>query len=162
MAEALYEAKENMRIIYTDNSVIVVELSHMVKRIFDSRESEEEILKDFARRSSLEDIVSFVDIYFTCRITGEDLVRVVSKASEILIDKMTIDKEIQTITAQKRYEAKILTAIPIVVIIFLQIASPDYLALMYEGIKGRLLMTLALFGIGLSYYWSMKLTKIEV
>lgn len=162
MAEALYEAKENMIIIYNENAAIVLELSNMVKRIFESRESEEDLLKDFAKRSHLEDVVSFVDIYFTCRLTGGDLVKVVTKASEILLDKLTIEKEIYTITSQKRFEAKILTAIPFVVILFLQIASPEYLSIMYECIMGRLLMTIALIGIGLSYYFSIKLTNIEV
>jgi len=162
MAEALYEAKENMIIIYNDKAIIVLELSNMVKRIFESRESEEDLLKDFAKRSHLEDIVSFVDTYFTCRLTGGDLVKVVTKTSEILLDKLTIEKEIYTITSQKRFEAKILTAIPFVVILFLQIASPDYLSIMYEHILGRLLMTVAIIGISLSYYISIKLTNIEV
>ena len=78
------------------------------------------------------------------------------------MDKITIEREIHTITVQKRFEAKILTVIPFLVMLFLQFASPDYLSPMYEGIKGRLLMTAALAGIVLSYVISMKLTKIEV
>jgi hypothetical protein len=38
----------------------------------------------------------------------------------------------------------------------------DYLSAMYEGAKGRILMTMALGGIAAAYFWSMKLTKIEV
>lgn len=162
MPEALFEAAQNMKLIYRADSLIVRELEHMVKRLYEFRESEEEILKDFAVRTGVEDISDFVDIYLTCRETGGDFISVLTKASEIIADKIAIEQEIHTITAQKQFEAKILTAIPFVIIIFLQLTSPEYLAALYEGVTGRLLMTLALAGIGFSYYWSMKLTKIEV
>ena len=162
MAAALYEAEQNMRLIYKEDAPIVMELSYIVKRIYEFREPEEEILKDFALRTSIDDISDFVDIYLTCRETGGDLVKVLTKASEVIMDKITIEKEINTITAQKRFEAKILTAIPFVVILFLQLVSPDYLSVLYQGIQGRFIMTLALAGIGISYLWSLRLTTIEI
>lgn len=162
MPEALKEADQNMRLIYREDSLIVLELAEMVKRLNEYRESEEEMLKDFANRACIEDISDFVDIYLTCRETGGDLIKVITKASDIIMDKITIEREIRTITAQKRFEAKILTAIPFLIILFLQLVSPDYLAPMYEDIKGRILMTMALAGIISAYGISMKLTRIEV
>ena len=162
MPEALLEAEQSMKLIYKEDSLIVLELNNMVKRLNEYRESEEEILKDFALRTGIEDISDFVDIYLTCRETGGDFILVLSKASEIIMDKITIEKEIRTITAQKQFEAKILTAIPLIILCFLQLVSPDYLSAMYDGIKGRILMTLALSSLGFAYFWSMKLTKIEV
>lgn len=162
MTEALYEAEQNMRLIYKEDDLIVRELSVMVKRLYEFRESEEEVLRDFASRTGIEDISDFVDIYLTCRQTGGDLVNVLNKASEMILDKIAIEKEIYTITVQKRYEARILAAMPLIIILFLNLVSPDYLAVMYDRILGRLLMTTALFGIGFSYLWSMKLIKIEV
>lgn len=162
MPEALAEAKENLKLIYSETSDMTMELSHMVKRVYESRESEEDILRDFAKRSGIEDIKNFVDVYFTCRETGGDLERVVIKASEMIMDKITIDKEIYTITAQKRFEAKILTAIPLIIILFLQIVSPDYLKVMYETVFGRFIMTVSLIAIGAAYLLSVKITDIKV
>lgn len=162
LSEALVDARENMKTIYGDQAIIVRELSFMVKRIFDSRETEEVVLRDFARRSAHEDIASFVDIYFTCRATGGDLVKVMTKTSGIIMDKMAIDKEIKMLTAQKRFEAKLLTAMPIVLLLFLQIASSDYIAVLYTDMRGRLLMTIAMAGMGLAYLWSMRLMKIQL
>ena len=162
MPESLFEARENMRLIYSDDSIIVSELSDMVKRLFEYRESEDDILKDFAARTCVEDISDFVDIYLTCRETGGDLIKVLTKASDMIMDKIVIEKEIRTITAQKQFEARILTAIPFIIILFLQLVSPDYLSAMYEGAIGRILMTVALGGIAAAYFWSMKLTKIEI
>jgi tight adherence protein B len=162
MPEALYEAGENMKLIYRDDSIIVLELSDMVKKIFEYRESEDDILKEFAARTCVEDISDFVDIYLTCRETGGDLIKVLTKASDVIMDKIVIEKEIRTITAQKQFEARIMTAIPFIIILFLQLVSPDYLTVMYECAIGRILMTLALGSIAAAYFWSMKLTKIEI
>ncbi|MDF3001002.1 MAG: hypothetical protein K0Q48_1121 [Bacillota bacterium] len=162
MSGALLETAANLKMIYGESALIVRELELMSKRINEYRESEEEILQDFAYRTEVEDIADFVDIYMTCRKTGGDLIRVLGKASEMITDKITIEKEINTITAQKRFETKILTAIPILIILFLQLISPEYISSLYEGITGRLLMTTALGGIGASYYISSKLTRIEV
>lgn len=162
LPDALVDARENMKTIYGEEALIVGELSFMVKRIFDSREPEEAVLRDFARRSGHEDIAGFVDIYFTCRATGGDLVKVMAKTSEILMDKMTIEREIRVMTAQKRFEVKLLTAMPLVVLLFLQLVSPDYIDLLYTDLRGRIIMTTAMAGIGLSYLWSMKLIKIQL
>ncbi|MDD3168875.1 MAG: type II secretion system F family protein [Eubacteriales bacterium] len=162
MPEALLEAEQSMRLIYGREALIVKELADMVKRLKEYREAEDEILKDFAYRTSIEDVSDFVDIYLTCRETGGDMVKVLTKAAEIIMDKIAIEREIRAITVQKQFEAKILTAIPFLILLFLQLISPDYLSTMYEGLKGRILMTLALAGIGAAYFWSMKLMKIEV
>jgi tight adherence protein B len=162
LPEALQEAEQNMRLIYQDDAMIVLELADMVKRLNEYRESEEEILKDFADRACIEDISNFVDIYLTCRETGGDLVKVIAKSSDMIMDKIEIEREIRTITSQKRFEAKILTAIPFFILFLLQAVSPDYLAPMYDSLQGRILMTVALTGISASYLISMKMTKIEV
>lgn len=162
MPEALKEAEQNMKLIYQEDALIVIELAHMVKRLSEYREPEEEILRDFAERTLSEDISDFVDIYLICRETGGDLIKVITKASDIIMEKIAIEREIRTITAQKRFEAKILTAIPFFIIFFLQAASPEYLAPMYHSMQGRILMTLALLGIAASFIISMKLTKIDV
>ena len=128
MPESLFEARENMKLIYREDSIIVLELSDMVKRLFEYRESEDDILKDFAARTCVEDISDFVDIYLTCRETGGDLIKVLTKASDMIMDKIVIEKEIRAITVQKQFEARILTAIPFIIVLFLQLVSPDYLS----------------------------------
>ena len=162
MQEALEEAEESLRLIYHEGDSICIELSYMVKRMRESKESEEELLWDFASRSHIAEIQSFVDIYSICRKTGGNMERVVMKTVNVLLDKIDIQREIHMLTAQKRIEAYLLTAIPFVVILFLQTVSPNYLSVMYETIAGRSLMSLALGGILCSYLWSMKLTQIEI
>ena len=51
---------------------------------------------------------------------------------------------------------------PVVIIIFLRLMSPDYLAIMYETLMGRLMMTVALVTTAAAYVLIERITDIEV
>jgi tight adherence protein B len=161
MPEALKEGLDAMRLIYPADAPIVRELAHITARLFQSRDDEAATLDDFANRSRSDDIRNFVDAYFICRTTGGDMEAMVVKAAGLIIDKIEIQKELKTLTAQKRMEANILLLLPIVILLLLQLFSPTYVAALYEG-TGRLVMTAALALTALSYAWSLHLTKFEI
>lgn len=162
MTEALWDGIDNMLLIYPKDARIVVELKWICAELMEHRANEVEVLSDFAIRSENEDIMNFFDIYFTCRSTGGDIQRIIVAASETIIDKFNIEKEIYTKTAQKRYEAKILTLIPALVLLILQLSSPEYTMVLYSCAAGRIIMTIALGIVLLAYYFSIKITDIKV
>jgi len=162
MKEALEEAEEGLQLIYDRDTPICLELSHMIRLMKESKESEEELLKDFAFRSGIADIRNFVDLYIIGKKTGGNMVKVVIKTTNVLLDKIDIQLEIHKLTAQKKLESYIITALPFLVILFLKLSSPNYLNVLYETLLGRVLMTMALIIILIAYLWSMKLTKIEI
>jgi tight adherence protein B len=162
MPEALKEGLDALQLIYPADAPIVRELTHMTARLFQSRDDETVTLNDFADRSRSDDIRNFVDAYFICRTTGGDMEAMVVKAAGVIIDKIEIQKEIKTLTAQKRLEANVLLVLPAVILICLQVLSPAYIAALYEGLAGRLVMTAALGLTALSYFWSLHLTNFEI
>lgn len=162
MNEALKEGIENLSFLYDNQAPILVELKYITKCVDESRASEDQLMKDFAYRSGVEEIINFADVTAICRTTGGDIGQVVLKASEILVDKMSIVKEMKTITAQKKFEAKIISLMPFVLIIFLNFVSLGYLACMYQTLAGRLIMTIALAGIAISYYIMDIITEVEL
>ncbi|MDR0519921.1 MAG: type II secretion system F family protein [Clostridiales Family XIII bacterium] len=162
MTEALSEAEKNLAVIYDENAPIMKEISLIVRRLTSGRESEREVLFDFAARSASEDIEGFVDVYFTCLTTGGDTIVAVRRATELIMDKLTVRNEIATLTSQKRFEAKILAILPPLILVFLGLSSPDYIAPLYGNAAGMLVMTLCLAVMGAAFYWSSKITDIEV
>ena len=162
ISEALEGGLENLRLIYAENTPMIMELKHMVKGISENRESDIRLLIDFAERSHCEDIHNFVQVYMTCRTTGGNLEKVLKNTTEILVDKINIEREIKTLTAQKKFEGKIISAMPLIVILFLNIFSPEYLIPLYTTISGRIIMSIALIGIGAACLITEKLTNIEV
>jgi tight adherence protein B len=162
MRDGLMEARENLKLTYDEKSPMIMEISDLLIKIDESRASEEEVLKDCARRSHLSDIQSFIDTYFICRMTGGDMNQVISKTSGMLIEKIGIEKEIKTLTAQKSFEGKIISIMPVLVILFLNLVSPEYIEALYTSFMGRVIMTTALAGIVYSWYLTGKLMRIEV
>ncbi|NLK73416.1 MAG: pilus assembly protein TadB [Clostridiales bacterium] len=162
MPQAIKETEKNLRLIYQEKAYIIKEFNYMIKRIEETNESVEDILLDFALRTGIEDIINFADIYIACRTTGGDLESVINKTSQVILEKINIRQEIDTIMAQKKYEALILTAMPFIIILFLTFISPGYLDRMYTTLSGRLIMTIGLTAIGAAYLWGQKITDIEV
>lgn len=162
MPYAIKEAIINLGLLYSQEAYMLKEFKFMVKRFEETHESMEEIFKDFAFRTGVEDIMNFADIYVTSRESGGDLETIIRKTSETIIEKINIKREIHTLIAQKKYEARILTAMPFIVILFLTFVSPGYLNEMYTTLIGRVVMTIGLLAIGVSYKWSSKITDIEV
>ena len=162
MREAICEAQANLLEIYPEGAPINVELGHMVRRMGAGGESEREVLFDFARRSGSEDARNFADVYYTCLTTGGDLAGVVSRTAEAILEKMAIRREIDTLTAQKKYEAKLLTAVPFLVLLYLRFSSPGYLIPLYTTAPGLCVMALALAMLAAAFFWSGKIMDIEV
>jgi tight adherence protein B len=162
MTEAILEARGNLLLICPKDAPINLELEQMARRLTSGGESEREVLFDFANRSRNEDVRNFADVYYTCLTTGGDIVKVVNRTAEVLVEKITIRREIETLTAQKKYEAKILTAMPLLIIVFLRLNSPTYLTPLYTTAAGVLVMAGALLALGASFVWSNRIMDIEV
>ena len=162
ISEALEGCLENLRFLYDEDTPLVKELNYMVINIRENKQNDLRLLKNFAERSHCEDIENFVQVYSACVVTGGDLESVLKNTIEIIMDKITIEREIRTLTSQKRFEGNIITAMPVIVIMFLNIFSPEYLEPLYKTITGRLIMTGALTGIVAAHLLTRRITKIEV
>ena len=128
----------------------------------ESRTGTGQLLLDFGRRSGLAEIRDFADSYSICLGTGGDLDRVILHASQLLLEKIEILREIRVQTAQKRLEVRILSLIPLGILALLQLTSPAYLDGMYHTGNGRVVMTLALLLQAGAFYLGQKITTVEV
>ena len=162
MEEALVEAEENLSVMYGSDEPIMVELRYMRINIVENKESDKQLLKDFAFRSKIEDIDNFVQVYITCRNMGGDLEKIIGHTTEILTDKMSIDREIKDITAQKKTEGRIISVMPAIMLFMMNIFSYSYIAPLYETLGGRIIMTGALAAMAFGIYLMEKISDIEI
>lgn len=161
MDEALIEAEEELSVMYGDDEPIMRELRHMKISMLRNKESDKVLLKDFAFRSKSEDINNFVQVYVTCRNMGGNLEKIIAHTTEILTDKMNIDREIRTITAQKKTEGRIISVMPLLMLLMLNVFSYSYITPLYTTIAGRLIMTAALAATFYGMYLMEKISEIR-
>lgn len=162
MSEAILEACDNLSVMYPESELIMVELLHMKRSITENNESDSVLLLDFAERSKSEDISNFVQVYVTCRSMGGDLEKVISRTADIITEKMNIKREIKAITAQKKLEGRLIALMPLAMLLILNLLSPSYIAPLYAGLSGRLIMTvclaLSLWGV----FLMEKISTVEI
>lgn len=159
LPEGLREAGPVIVRIYGEDEVLSKELNYMVKKIFDAGENDEYVLKEFAARTGMKEIINFADIYSISKRTGADLQRVIRKTVELLLDRIEIEREMKALTAQKRLEFMILTAMPLGALLFLRLTSPYYLDILYGTPGGRILMVFSLGALLLAGYMAYVMTK---
>lgn len=162
MKDAISESIVPLRKIHGENSVLANELSIAYERMEVGSELDLNVLKDLAESSGMEDVYDFVTIYSICKTSGASLITALSRAASVIIDKITIEREIEELVARKKREGAVIFIMPVVVIIFLNVCAPDYIAPMYETLAGRLIMTGVTAGTIGIYSLIQKIVRIDI
>ncbi|MCR5134849.1 MAG: type II secretion system F family protein [Clostridiales bacterium] len=162
LERALEDAEQTLLVIYPPSSPLCRELAAINRAVREERGDEAALLRDLADRSGSEDIRDFVEVYVLCRKLGGDMEEVIRNTSSIMTDKMAVRREIRTLTAQKQLEGRIISVMPVLVIMGLNVFSPEYLSVLYTTISGRLIMTAALAGIAVAFLMTQKLLDIRI
>lgn len=160
--QAFKEVLKDLSVLYPNpETYIIMEVEYIIRRI-EMNETVETALKDLSKRSHLEDIQNFCDVFQTCKRTGGNMVEVIRNTSNIINDKIEIKEEINTLLSSKKFEQKVLTAMPVLMVVLLSLTAADYMAPIFNTIAGRIVMTLAIGIIAAGYFISRKITNIKV
>lgn len=162
MESALREVLKDLSLIYPEPDTCILQEFREIIRKTEMNMTIEEALYNFARRSRLEDIKSFADVFALANRGGGNLITVMQKTSAIISEKLRIADEINTMLAERRFEQKVLNIMPVAMIVLLSFSVGEYMRPVFETVFGRIIMTIALALLGLAYYISKKLMEIEV
>jgi tight adherence protein B len=143
------------------DTYIIGEVELMVRKI-EMNENIEAILQDFARRSHIDDISSFADVFAICKRTGGNMVEVMKNTSNIISDKVDVAQEIETVLAERRLERKVLNALPAAMMLLLSLSAWDYMRPVFQTLVGRAVVTLSVILLGLAWYISGRVMDIRV
>ena len=154
-------AVEELKILYGKEEFIVKEFEEIVMGLR-MNQTVEELLTDFAKRTHLEDIEMFAEVFSICKRTGGDLLMIISASLENIEDRIEVKRHIQTLTAAKRMEAKIMAVVPLGIIAYLKAFSGGLLEPLYGNLFGRLIMTALLIVYLAAYEWSGRIVTIEM
>lgn len=162
MKDAISESIPSLLNIYGKRSILAGDLEKAYERMETGGENDVGVLRDLADASGLEDVKDFVTVYTICKTTGASLITALGKAAGVIIEKMSIDREIEELVRRKESEGLVIFAMPVLIILFLNITAPDYIAPLYETIAGRIIMTAVLASnIGI-YAMIQRITNVEI
>lgn len=152
---------EDLKIMYSSEAPIINELEIIVRKI-NMNETIEDAIYDLSLRANIEDINNFSNVFITTKRTGGDLVKTIKYTTNVINEKMEVENEIEVLVTQKKYEYKILMLLVPLIIIYLQMVSPNYLYATYNSFAGNFIMTIGLILYSISYLLGDKITNIEV
>lgn len=160
---AFRDALKDLKLLYPDEDTYIVKEFNLINRRVENGEIIERAIDDLAKRSDVEDIKNFSNVFITCKRTGGDLVEVIKRTADIITDKIEIQQDIKVLVSQKKFESKIMAVAPLGIIFFLKTSSPEFVEPLYQfGTPGPLVMTVALVCILVSMFISQKIMNIEV
>lgn len=160
---AFKEVEQDLKLLYPSNDTLIIREVKMINKRIENGETIERTIADFAKRSQVEDIMNFSNVFSTCKRTGGDLVEVIRRTSDIISEKQEIKQEISVMISQKRFESNILTIMPLGMVFLLKYTSGGYLDPLYswKGM-GPIIMTCCLGMMGLAFWISRKIMNIKV
>ena len=158
---AFVEAYHDMQDMYGDDAPITGQYRQVVARLRDN-EQIEIILSDLADRSGIEDIADFAGVFESAKRIGGDMTKIIRRAATNISDKIEVMREIDTSMSAKRMETRVMEIVPFGIMLYLRMGSSDFLSVLYSGMAGRLIMTVALIIYIFSFIIAEKILDVEV
>jgi tight adherence protein B len=159
---SIIETVQDLQMLYANpQTYIIVEFNIIVQKLRNG-ENVEAALRQFSERADMDDIRNFSDVLSICKRSGGNLVEVIRRTAAMIGEKIELQQDISLLVAQKRFESRILSFAPLIIVALLSFSSPDYMLPLYEGIIGHLIMTVALILLFLCFTLTNKIMDIQV
>ena len=143
MENAMVESAEELKLLFGNGSMIVHEFEYINHRV-GMNIPIEVAWQEFADKSGTDDIRNFAQVIRIAKRSGGELTSIIMRTADTIGDKIQIKEEIMTQTSAKRLEQKIMSVIPVLIVIYIDVTSPGFFNVMYEGLPGRIIMTVCL------------------
>ena len=125
--DAFFSVYEDMKVQYDSETFILKELEIVIAGIHNNV-ALEEVLEDFGKRSNIDDIKSFANVFKISYRKGGNIKDVIRNTHSILSDKMEISEDIETLVTSRKMEQNIMLVMPIALISIIKMMSPEFAA----------------------------------
>ena len=158
---AFAEAVLELQSLYGSDSSIVAEFRMIVNRI-KRNENLEDIMDDYADEMNIDDISYFAEIFRYAKRSGGDIPAIIKQTARMIHEKSEVQMEIDTIISGRKMEQKVMTCIPLGILMYLRITTGSFVDMLYGNMIGIIIMTLCLIVYAASVFIAVKIVDIKV
>lgn len=158
---AFREAGIEMTALYGKEADIVKELS-ILSNTMDNSIPIEQVLHDFGRRSGVEEIRDFAQIFRSGKRSGADMGDMIKHTVKLIGEKMETAREIQTVMSAKVMEQKVMSLVPLGIMGYIGLISPGFFEGLYHNVPGILFMSICLLLYVGAVSMARRIVRIEV
>lgn len=161
MENAVKEVGREMQVMYPAKALIVREFIYMSRQL-NINMTAEQVWKELARRTQLEEVQSFVTVFTLAKRNGGDSIAIIRSAVRQIGDKMDVEREINTILSAKKLEFKVMCVIPLGIVAYMRVSFPEFMRVLYGNAAGIFFMSLCLLVYLTAIRLGQKIITIEV
>ncbi len=122
----------------------------------------EHILESFSQNLGIEEAYLFCDSIVICEKKGADFNKTIKETIAFIKEKRSIEQEIEVITEEKRTEKLIVSLCPFLILAVFNTMGTGYLDILYQGMLGRGIMTVAGILFFLCSFLAKKILEVRV
>jgi tight adherence protein B len=124
--------------------------------------SVEDALGHMDKRIESDDLDLMVTAVAIHRTVGGNLAEILDNIAFTIRERVRIKGQIATLTASARSSGQLITALPVILAVFMYFATPTYFKPMTENVVGWIIMSIAVVMIVLGNIVMSRVTAIEV
>lgn len=156
---ALKDSYKDMCSMYGKESEICKEIQIMISQM-QLNTGTEQVVWEFSKRVPLKNTRLFAQIFQVAKRTGGNMPEIIKSVTDDIVLKEETKEEINAAITEKRLEQRVMTIIPMFIIIYITVSSPGFLDVMYESILGRIIMTVCMIAYFAAYIWGEKIIQV--
>jgi tight adherence protein B len=122
----------------------------------------EKSLADTAKKLDITEFNFFVTSIILQRETGGNLGEILSNLAEMLRARHMMKLKIGALSSEARASAYIVGALPFVVMLMLQVISPEYLRPLFHDYRGNIWLLIAAGSMSMGGFIMAKMTQLEI
>ena len=148
--EAGYSLENALGIAEGDMNLIYNPKDEICRKVMELRQKLQigtpvwKAFQEYAVCVEIEEAEEFAEVLRIQQRTGGDLIRTIRKAAERLQQSLALQQEIETTLSEKQLEQRIMTLMPSIMLLYMRLMNGAYLAPLYAGLGGAVIMTVAL------------------
>ena len=160
LENALLFSEKELSAFLQENRRLLQEWRQMTKDLQIGR-SAEEAFDDFSRRCGVPSIRDFSEMLRISRNSGASLSEMILLVTGEMKEEARIREEIRVKLSSKYLEQRIMDVMPAAILLYVRLTSPEFLQVLYEGFRGRLIMSGCLLAYLAAFFWSERILRIR-
>lgn len=160
--ERAFKSSENeMKNLYTEESILLPYI-HKLNNAVSMNIPLEKAFLEMASSIDLEDALSLADILSFAKRSGGDYGKNIRNTAIKIEEKLNVQQEIDTLTAEKQLEMKVMSCMPMGILAYISLTSGEFIEPLYTTTVGFIIMTICLVLYGGLIVLGEKMIAIDV
>lgn len=142
MEHAILQVAKELQLLYGKKSVLYPEFVKMSRQI-SVGQTVENCFIELGERVQIEEIKLFAQVFAAAKRTGGDMHKVIRSTWEKIEEGLEWKRQVNMLVGEKKTEKKVMNFIPLFLIFYMRITSPQVMGMMYQGTR-RIVMGVCL------------------